>query len=236
MSYFESRKVTKYFGGLCANKDVSFDVYKGEIFGIVGPNGAGKTTFFNMISGVYAPSSGEILFKDEVISGLPPHEICKRKIGRTFQIPMSMDSMTVLDNVCVGAMVHTKKTREAKEYAEGILDFVGLYSRRNDLAGSFSVIQKKRLEIARALSTDPELLLLDEVMAGLHANERVDAMNLIRKIHDKGITVILIEHVMQIVMGICDNVLVLQNGMVIANATPAEISKDKAVISAYLGE
>lgn len=236
MTILEAVKVTKRFGGLVANSDVSFSVEAGEIYGIVGPNGAGKTTMFNMISGTFHPTSGQIFLRGEDITKMPAYEICRRHVGRTFQIPLALDAMTVLENVTVGAMVHTPKTTQAKEFAAEILKYVGMAGEENLLAGSLSVIRKKRLEIARALSTKPELLLLDESMAGLHGQERENAIELIRKINGDGITILMIEHVMPVVMGVCDRVLVLQNGMRIAEGTPDEITKDPTVIAAYLGD
>lgn len=236
MTILEAVKVTKRFGGLVANSDVSFSVEAGEIYGIVGPNGAGKTTMFNMISGTFHPTSGQIFLRGEDITKMPAYEICRRHVGRTFQIPLALDAMTVLENVTVGAMVHTPKATQAKEFAAEILKYVGMAGEENLLAGSLSVIRKKRLEIARALSTKPELLLLDESMAGLHGQERENAIELIRKINGDGITILMIEHVMPVVMGVCDRVLVLQNGMRIAEGTPDEITKDPTVIAAYLGD
>ena len=236
MTILEAVKVTKRFGGLVANSDVSFSVEAGEIYGIVGPNGAGKTTMFNMISGTFHPTSGQIFLRGEDITKMPAYEICRRHVGRTFQIPLALDAMTVLENVTVGAMVHTPKATQAKEFAAEILKYVGMAGEENLLAGSLSVNRKKRLEIARALSTKPELLLLDESMAGLHGQERENAIELIRKINGDGITILMIEHVMPVVMGVCDRVLVLQNGMRIAEGTPDEITKDPTVIAAYLGD
>lgn len=236
MGILEVKNVTKHFGGLVANSDVSFSVERGQVYGIVGPNGAGKTTMFNMISGAFHPTSGQILFKGEDITRKPAYEICKRHIGRTFQIPLALDKMTVLENVTVGAMVHTPKTETAKEFAAEILAYVGMEGQRDLMAESLSVIQKKRLEIARALSTKPELILLDESMAGLNGQERDDAIALIKKINGDGITVLMIEHVMRVVMSVCDQVLVLQNGMRIAEGTPEEITRDERVIAAYLGD
>ncbi len=236
MGILEVKNVTKHFGGLVANSDVSFSVERGQVYGIVGPNGAGKSTMFNMISGTFHPTSGQILFKGEDITRKPAYEICKRHIGRTFQIPLALDKMTVLENVTVGAMVHTPKTETAKEFAAEILAYVGMEGQRDLMAESLSVIQKKRLEIARALSTKPELILLDESMAGLNGQERDDAIALIKKINGDGITVLMIEHVMRVVMSVCDQVLVLQNGMRIAEGTPEEITRDERVIAAYLGD
>ena len=236
MSILEVTGLTKKFGGLTAVSDVTFDIEEGQVYGVVGPNGAGKTTMFNLISGIHPATSGTILFNGEDVTCLPPYERAKKGIGRTFQIPMSMDSMTVLDNATVGAMLHIPGTMEAKEYADMILEFVGLGSKKDHLAGSLSVIQKKRLEIARALSTKPKLLLLDECMAGLNGAEREAAIDLVKSINKRGISILAIEHVMPVVMGICERVLVLQYGQRIAEGTPEEITKDEKVIAAYLGE
>lgn len=236
MSILEVTGLTKKFGGLTAVSDVTFDIEEGQVYGVVGPNGAGKTTMFNLISGIYPATAGTILFNGEDVTCLPPYERAKKGIGRTFQIPMSMDSMTVLDNATVGAMLHIPGTMEAKEYADMILEFVGLGSKKDQLAGSLSVIQKKRLEIARALSTKPRLLLLDECMAGLNGAEREAAIDLVKRINKRGISILAIEHVMPVVMGICERVLVLQYGQRIAEGTPEEITKDEKVIAAYLGE
>ena len=228
MSILEVTGLTKRFGGLTAVSDVTFDIEEGQVYGVVGPNGAGKTTMFNLISGIHPATSGTILFNGEDVTCLPPYERAKKGIGRTFQIPMSMDSMTVLDNATVGAMLHIPGTM--------ILEFVGLGSKKDHLAGSLSVIQKKRLEIARALSTKPKLLLLDECMAGLNGAEREAAIDLVKRINKRGISILAIEHVMPVVMGICERVLVLQYGQRIAEGTPEEITKDEKVIAAYLGE
>ena len=236
MSILEVTGLTKKFGGLTAVSDVTFDIEEGQVYGVVGPNGAGKTTMFNLISGIHPATSGTILFNGEDVTCLPPYERAKKGIGRTFQIPMSMDSMTVLDNATVGAMLHIPGTMEAKEYADMILEFDGLGSKKDHLAGSLSVIQKKRLEIARALSTKPKLLLLDECMAGLNGAEREAAIDLVKRINKRGISILAIEHVMPVVMGICERVLVLQYGQRIAEGTPEEITKDEKVIAAYLGE
>ena len=224
------------FGGLKAVDEFDFEIDKNQLYGLIGPNGAGKTTMFSLISGIHPATSGTILFNGEDVTCLPPYERAKKGIGRTFQIPMSMDSMTVLDNATVGAMLHIPGTMEAKEYADMILEFVGLGSKKDHLAGSLSVIQKKRLEIARALSTKPKLLLLDECMAGLNGAEREAAIDLVKRINKRGISILAIEHVMPVVMGICERVLVLQYGQRIAEGTPEEITKDEKVIAAYLGE
>lgn len=235
MSLLKVEGVTKKFGGLIANSDVSFNVEEGEILGIVGPNGAGKTTLFNCISGVYKCDAGKIIFNDEDVTNLPSYELCKKGIGRTFQIPMSLEGMTVLDNVIVGAMVRYPDLITARKFAKEIIKFVGLEKYIYDMVDSLSVILKKRLEIARALATEPKLLLLDETMAGLHGEERKKSVDLIRDINKKGITVITIEHVMQVVINVSNRIVVLNNGEKISEGIPEEIINDPLVISSYLG-
>lgn len=235
MSLLKVESLTKKFGGLVANSNVSFNVEKGEIVGIVGPNGAGKTTLFNGISGVYKIEGGRVFFKDEDITNLPSHELCKRGIGRTFQTPMSLDTMTVLDNITVGAMVRDPKLHIARTYAMDVIEITGLKDSAFKMAGSLSVIQKKRLEIARALATKPELLLLDECMAGLHGLEINKSVDLIKNINKMGITILTIEHVMQVVMNVSHRIVVLVYGEKIAEGLPQEVINNPAVVSAYLG-
>lgn len=235
MSLLRVENLTKRFGGLVANSEVSFEVNEGEIVGIIGPNGAGKTTLFNGISGVYKIEGGKVYFKDEDVTNLPAHELCKRGIGRTFQTPMSLDEMTVLDNVIVGSLMRDSDVNRNKKHAYEVLELCRLEREANKSAGSLSVIQKKRLEIARALATKPELLLLDETMAGLHGTERDKAIELIKTINANGITVITIEHVMKVVMGVSNRIVVLVYGQKIAEGTPEEVTMNPEVVSAYLG-
>jgi branched-chain amino acid transport system permease protein len=233
---FEAESLNKHFGGLAAVKDVSFRIEKGEILGLIGPNGAGKTTIFNLITGFLSPDSGKVEFKGERITGLkPPHKVCLRHIGRTFQLVKPFKGMSVLENVMVGAFSRMKKAKEAREEAIKILDFIGLSDHRDSLASSLTVADRKRLELGRALATRPELLLLDEVVAGLNPRETEEIIRIIRAISNRGITLFVIEHVMKAIMTLSHRIIVLHHGEKIAEGTPAEISKDKRVIDAYLG-
>lgn len=233
---FEAESLNKHFGGLAAVKDVSFRIEKGEILGLIGPNGAGKTTIFNLITGFLSPNSGKVEFKGERITGLkPPHKVCLKHIGRTFQLVKPFKGMTVLENVMVGAFSRIKKAKEAREEAIKILDFIGLSGHRDSLASSLTVADRKRLELGRALATRPELLLLDEVVAGLNPRETEEIIRIIRAISNRGITLFVIEHVMKAIMTLSHRIIVLHHGEKIAEGTPAEISKDKRVIDAYLG-
>lgn len=233
---FEAESLNKHFGGLAAVKDVSFRIEKGEILGLIGPNGAGKTTIFNLITGFLSPDSGKVEFKGERITGLkPPHKVCLRHIGRTFQLVKPFKGMSVLENVMVGAFSRIKKAKEAREEAIKILDFIGLSGHRDSLASSLTVADRKRLELGRALATRPELLLLDEVVAGLNPRETEEIIRIIRAISNRGITLFVIEHVMKAIMTLSHRIIVLHHGEKIAEGTPAEISKDKRVIDAYLG-
>ncbi|RLE51215.1 MAG: ABC transporter ATP-binding protein [Candidatus Methanomethylicota archaeon] len=235
----KGEQVTKYFGGLAALKNVNFVIRSKEIVGLIGPNGAGKTTLFNCISGVYRPTSGRIIFRGEDITGKEPHEICRMGIGRTFQIVKPFPNMTVLENVMVGALYGRKYMgmNSARREAEYWVEFVGLGEKKYTLAKSLILADRKALEIARALATYPELILLDEVAAGLNPSELLRAMNLIKNIRDKlGITVFWVEHVMRAVMKVAERIIVLHHGEKIAEGTPREIASNQKVIDAYLGE
>jgi branched-chain amino acid transport system ATP-binding protein len=240
MQILEGEKVSKYFGGLAAVSEVDFHVEQGEIFGLIGPNGAGKTTLFNLISGAFAPKSGVIKFKGEKISGLKPHRICRMGMARTFQEVRVFANMPAIQNVSLGALFGTPKQSvspaQATKEAEELLDFVGLTVPKTIPAGGLTLVNQKRVEIARALATKAEMLLLDEVMAGLTPTETAEAMELVTKIRDKGITVFMIEHVMKAIMGVCDRIMVLHHGEKIADGTPQEIATSKKVIEVYLGE
>ncbi|MEW6720043.1 MAG: ABC transporter ATP-binding protein [Thermodesulfobacteriota bacterium] len=235
MAFFRVDKLVKTFGGLTAVNEVSFKVEQGEILGLIGPNGSGKTTLFNMISGVYAPNSGKVVFKDREIQGMKPHKICRMGIGRTFQVVKPLGRMTVRDNVIAASFSRVNSMREAKDHAMEILDFCGLIRSKDVLAKSLPIAGRKRLEIARAMATNPELLLLDETAAGLNPTELLAAINLIRKIRDNGTTVIIIEHIMHVIMTISDRIHAINFGQTIAEGTPKEVAENPAVIEAYLG-
>ncbi|WP_016835817.1 ABC transporter ATP-binding protein [Herbaspirillum lusitanum] len=228
--------LNKRFGGLVVTKDISLSVQEGQIFGIIGPNGAGKSTLFNEISGYIPPDSGRITFDGVDITGRPPHELCKQGIGRTFQIVKPFPSRTVLDNVVVGAFARTSNRNEAIANAEKIVHELGLGRRIGQIAKNLSIVDRKRLELAKALATQPKLLLLDEILAGLTPSEVEEAITLVRTIRDRGVTIVMIEHVMRAVMALCERVLVISYGEKIAEGTPSEVISHPQVISAYLGD
>ncbi len=228
--------LTKRFGGLVANENVSFSLAAGEILGLIGPNGAGKTTLFNAIAGTFPPTSGRILLEGEPIAGLPPEKIAARGVARTFQIVRIFRSLTVLENVMVGAMLRQKAVRAAERVATEALAFTGLARRASDPAPLLTVAEQKRLEMARALATAPRILLLDEVMAGLTPSEVHDAVDLVRRIRARGIACVIVEHVMEGIMPLADRIVVLDNGRKIAEGPPAAVAADPAVIAAYLGD
>jgi branched-chain amino acid transport system ATP-binding protein len=234
----EVRDVTKRFGGLQALSEVTFDLSAGEILGLIGPNGAGKTTLFNVINGVYTPSKGKVIFRGEDITGFPPYEVAGRGLARAYQVVRPLNDLTVRENVMVGACFGRERfsLSEAARVADEVLDQVGLAGKAGLLAGSINVAEKKRLELARALGSQPYLLLLDEVLAGLNPSEIAMMMETIRQIRDNGVTILMIEHVMQAVMSISDRVLVLDYGALIAQGPPQEVVNDPQVIEAYLGD
>jgi branched-chain amino acid transport system ATP-binding protein len=236
MSLLQIQNVSKRFGGLAALTDVSYSLNQGEILGLIGPNGAGKTTLFNVVNGFYPPSKGEVLFKGERISNLKPHQICRLGIGRTFQVVKPLQRMTVLDNVIASAFLRAKNKAEAGEIAHEALEFTGLYEDRYLISKGLPLGKRKRLEITRALATKPEMLLMDESFAGLNPTEINDQINIIRQIREKGITLMVIEHHMRVIMSISDRIVVLNYGEKIAEGTPSEIGKNRLVIEAYLGE
>lgn len=226
----------KQFGGLRAVDNVSMIVHSKEIVGIIGPNGAGKTTLFNLISGSLPLTSGTILFEGQDITNLKPYKICKKGIGRTYQIVKPFGNITVLENVMVGAFNKINDTSKVREYSLEVLKKVGLYDKRHQVGKSLTLADKKRLEVAKALATQPKLLLLDEVMAGLNSTEIKEILPVIQKLREDGITIILIEHIMEIVMNICDRIIVVNHGQKLAEGTPKEIANNEEVIKAYLGE
>jgi branched-chain amino acid transport system ATP-binding protein len=239
MPLLEGKGVTKYFGGLAALSDVDFHVEQGEALGLIGPNGAGKTTLFNLISAALVPKSGTIRFKGENITGLKPYKICRMGVARTFQTVKIFPDLPVLSNVLLGSYFGTSTSLSsagAAKQATELLAFVGLEQKVGTPAKDLTLANQKRLEVARALATDPELILLDEIMAGLNPAELAQAMELVARIRDKGITVIMIEHVMKAIMNVCERIMVLHHGAKIAEGTPQEIATSKTVIKVYLGE
>ncbi len=239
MPILEGTGVTKHFGGLAAVSRVDFHVDEGEIVGLIGPNGAGKTTLFNLISGALVPKAGVITFKDEKIDGLKPHRICRMGLARTFQSVKVFPNMPVYENVLMGSLFGTSShlsSADAAARAAETLEFVGLSEAGATLAKDLTLANQKRVEVASALATKPELLLLDELMAGLNATEVAQTMGLVTRIHDQGITIFMIEHVMKAIMNVCDRIMVLHHGERIAEGTPQEIAASKTVIEVYLGE
>ena len=232
----EVRDLTQRFGGLVANADVSIEVNKGEILGLIGPNGAGKSTLFNAIAGVRKPTQGRILFEGRDVTDLGAPERCALGIARTFQVVKSFETMSVVENVMVGAFQRTSSSSQAREKARGVLDFAGLGARENAMAQELTPPEKRRLEVARALATEPKLLLLDEAMTGLTPAEARQGVELVRSIRGQGVTIVMVEHVMEIVMPLVDRAIVLDLGRVIAQGKPADIVRDERVITAYLGE
>ena len=232
----EIQKVSKHFGGLAANSNVSFDVHPGQIVGLIGPNGAGKTTLFNCITGYYPPSKGEVLFKGVVMNGLQPNEVCRLGMARTWQKVRPLAKLTVLQNVMVGALARTHSLKVAREVAMEQLRVVKLAAKAEFLAGGLPIGERKKLEVARVLATKPELLLLDEVMGGLNPAESEEIILLILELKRLGLTQVVIEHDMKAIMRLSDRIVVLNSGEKLAEGTPHEVANHKDVVAAYLGE
>lgn len=231
------QNINKQFGGLKAVNNVSFRVEEKEILGIIGPNGAGKTTIFNLISGNLPVTSGTVTFNNEETTNMKPHHLCKKGIGRTFQVVKPFGNISVLENVMVGAFNTISNTKKVREFSLEILEKVGLADQKDQIGNSLTIASKKRLEVAKALATKPKVLLLDEVMAGLNQTEIKEMLPLIYRLRDEeGITIVVIEHIMEVVMNICDKIMVINHGNKIAEGTPQEVANDKEVIKAYFGE
>jgi branched-chain amino acid transport system ATP-binding protein len=238
MAILEGEKVTKFFGGLAAVYDVDFAINETEIVGLIGPNGAGKTTLFNLISGSLSTTGGEIKYQGKPITNLKPHQICKLGIARTFQSVKLFGNISVSDHVFLGSICGTAsrtKTTDARRKAASLLELVGLSAKKSELAKNLPLAEQKRLEVARALATEPQVLLLDEVMAGLTATEVNAFTTLIHQMRSRGTTIVLVEHVMQAIMAICDRIIVLHHGVKLAEGLPQEIAKNQKVIEVYLG-
>jgi branched-chain amino acid transport system ATP-binding protein len=228
--------VTKRFGGLTAVRAVSLEVRRGDLLGIIGPNGAGKTTLFNVIAGYYRPEEGRIVFEERDVTGLPAHAISRLGLTRTFQIVKPFGNLSVADNVMIGALTRLQRVRDARGEAERVIALCGLGPHAAARARALPIGLRKRLEVARALATRPRLLLLDEVMAGLNPSELSGIIDLVRRVHAEGVTLIVIEHVMAAMMRLAQRIVMLHHGEKIAEGTPEEIAHDRRVIDAYLGD
>ena len=232
----EVNGLTKAFAGLVAVKGIDFTVQKGEIVGLIGPNGAGKTTIFHLLTGYYKPTAGTIRFNGKDMTHVTPPDACRLGLSRTFQIVKPLVQLTVLENVMVGAFAKIRNAKQARELSLEILEFTGQIAYKDMLAGNLTLGMRKRMEVSRALATQPELLLLDETMAGLNSKEIADAVKLIMKIRERGITLVVIEHVMKAIMSISDRIVVINYGEKIMEGCPDAVCNDQQVIKAYLGE
>ena len=236
MALLEVQGITKKFGGLVAVNDFSVSLDRGQIVALIGPNGAGKTTAFSVISGFYKPNSGTITFDGQAIAGLRPDQVCHLGLVRTFQLVRPFKGISVLENVMVGAYARTNNTEEAREKAMNALNFMGIHRMANQAASGLPTASRKRLEMARALATDPKIILLDETMSGLRPVETDEVITMVRKISEMGIAILLVEHVMKVVMSLAERIVVLHHGEKLAEGTPEEIVQNPKVIDAYLGE
>lgn len=223
------------FGSLIANEDVSFDIHEDEIVSLIGPNGAGKTTLFNCITGFYKPYEGKVIYENQDIIGLAPYEIADLGITRTFQIVKTLNEMTVEENVITGAFLQTNSRKEAEEYTKEVLEVTGLINKKDVLGANLTIADRKRVEIARALATQPKILMLDECMAGLNQTEIKEVMDLILQLKGSGLSLLIVEHIMEAIMPISDNVVVLNAGKKIAEGPPQDVVNNEEVIKAYLG-
>ncbi|CAN7547385.1 ABC transporter ATP-binding protein [Pseudorhodoferax sp. LjRoot39] len=228
--------ITKRFGGLTAVNEVSFELRQGEILGLLGPNGAGKTTAFNLIAGFLQADGGRVLFEGRDVAGLAPSSICRAGIARTFQLSRPFGGLSALENIMVGAFARLDATAKARELARELLDFLGLASRVDTDANDLTAFDKRKLELGRALATQPRLLLMDEVVAGATPAEAAEMVALVRKVRDRGISVLIVEHVMKVIMGLSDRVIVMDQGSLIANGEPRSVVQDPRVLAAYFGE
>lgn len=236
MALLETKGITKRFGGLVAVNDLSLQLERGQIVGLIGPNGAGKTTAFNMISGFYRADQGKVIFDGKDITKLRADQICKLGLTRTFQVVKPFPELSVIENVVVGAYNRTNKQKEAHQKSMEIMEFLGMLEIADMTAGSLSVAYRKRLEVAKALATDPKVILLDEAMAGLRPTETDEMIELMKQISNQGIGLLLVEHVMKVIMSLADQIVVIHHGDKLAEGTPEQIANNKVVIDAYLGE